>query len=163
NWEDVRDELVKFDLDLYEGHDVIFSFAPKSRLNVRRVALLHPYDLIFYTALVLALRDGISASRSSVRDKRVFSYHSEGAGDGVLYHEKPGYREFRDAISRRVKKKRDCYIGTTDIADFYPRISQHRLVNALQAACGASLHDHIRALEKMLARFSENVSYGLPI
>ena len=163
NWEKLRDELAKLDLDLYEGHDVIFSFAPKSRLNVRRVALLHPFDLIVYTALVLALRDGISASRSPVRDGRVFSYHSETAGDGILYNDKPGYREFRDAISRRVKKNKDCYLGITDIADFYPRIYQHRLVNALQAACGTSLHDHIRVLEKMLGRFSENVSYGIPI
>ncbi|HZQ93889.1 MAG TPA: RNA-directed DNA polymerase [Candidatus Sulfotelmatobacter sp.] len=163
NWKTFRDELAKVDLDLYEGQDVIFSFAPKSRLNVRRVALLHPYDLVFYTALVLALRDGICASRSSVRDKRVFSYHSEGAGDGILYNDNPGYREFRDAISRRVRKNKDCYVGITDIADFYPRIYQHRLVNALQAACGAPLRDHIRVLEKMLTRFSENVSYGIPV
>jgi hypothetical protein len=139
NWKDFRDELANVDLDLYEGHDVIFSFAPKSRLNVRRVALLHPYDVVFYTALVLALRDGICASRSPVQDKRVFSYHSETAADGILYNDKPGYREFRDAISGRVRRDKDCYVGITDIADFYPRIYQHRLVNALQAACGDAI------------------------
>src|SRR5450755_3394322 len=41
-WDDIRAELVQVDLDLYEGHD---GFAPKSRLNVRRVALLHPYGI----------------------------------------------------------------------------------------------------------------------
>ena len=36
-------------------------------------------------------------------------------------------------------------------------------MNALQAACGNALQDNIRVLEKMLTRFSENVSYGIPI
>jgi hypothetical protein len=162
-WADIKGELAKVDLDQYDGYDVIFAFAPKSRFNVRRVALLHPYDLIFYTGLVLELRAGITSSRLPLRAKRVFSYHGEGAEDGILYTDEPGYGEFREAISRRVKKNRDCYVGITDIADFYPRIYQHRLVNAIQAACGAPLHDHVRVLEKMLARFSENVSYGIPI
>src|SRR5713101_2158893 len=83
-WEDIRKELVQVDLDLYEGYDVKFAFAPKSRVNVRRVALLHPYDLVFYTALVLALRDGITSSRLPLRENRVFSYHAEGAADGIL-------------------------------------------------------------------------------
>src|ERR1019366_10516360 len=33
-WEGIRDELSKVDLDQYDGHDVIFAFAPKSRFNV---------------------------------------------------------------------------------------------------------------------------------
>ena len=162
-WEDIKAELAKVDLDVYGGYDVIFSFAPKSRFNVRRVALLHPFDLIFFTALVLALRAGISSSRLRPEEKRVFSYHADGAGDGMLYTEKPGYGDFREAISRRINRKPDSYVGVTDIADFYPRIYQHRLVNALQAACGPSCQDYIRVLEKMLARFSENASYGIPI
>jgi hypothetical protein len=162
-WSDIRAELAQVDLDLYEGYDAIFAFAPKSRLNVRRVALLHPYDLVFYTGLVLALRGGITGARLSPRDNKVFSYHAEGAGSGRLYNAEPGYREFREAISNRIKIHPDWYVGITDIADFYPRIYQHRLINALQAACGAPLRDHIRVLEKMLSRLSENVSYGIPI
>jgi hypothetical protein len=129
-WDEIRNELAQVDLDLYEGHDVIFAFAPKSRLNVRRVALLHPYDLVFYTSLVLALRDGITSARLPLRENRVFSYHAEGAGDGILYNEDPGYREFREAITRTVSNNVEAYVGITDIADFYPRIYQHRLVNA---------------------------------
>jgi hypothetical protein len=159
-WDEVRDELSKIDLDIYESHDVIFAFAPKSRLNVRRVALLHPYDLIFYTGLVLSLRDAITSARLPPRENRVFSYHGDGVGNGLLYNEEPGYRTFRESISRRVTDGQS-YVGITDIADFYSRIYQHRLVNALQAACGNALQDHIRVLEKMLIQFSENVSYGI--
>jgi hypothetical protein len=162
-WIDIRNELAKVDLDLYQGHDTIFAFAPKSRLNVRRVALLHPFDLILYTALVLSLRDGITASRLQPHENRVFSYRADGATDGVLYNDEPNYRQFREAIVTRVEKATDVYVGATDIADFYSRIYQHRLVNALQAACGNARHDHIRVLEKMMLRLSENVSYGIPI
>lgn len=163
NWGDIRAALAQVDLDLYEGYDVTFSFAPKSRLNVRRVALLHPYDLVLYTALVLRLRDGISSSRLQPDENRVFSYQADGAGDGSLYNDEPGYRDFSEAIATRVNDEPESYVGITDIADFYPRIYQHRLVNALQAACGSPLQGHIRVLEKMLTRFSENVSYGIPI
>jgi hypothetical protein len=102
DWEQTRAELARVDLDLYEGHDVTFSFAPKSRLNVRRVALLHPYDLVFYTALVLILRNGITAARLQLSAERVFSYRAEAAGDEMLYVDPPGYRDFTEAIARRV-------------------------------------------------------------
>lgn len=163
NWAEIRAELVRVDLDLYEGYDVTFSFAPKSRLNLRRVALLHPYDLVFYTALVLAMRNGINAARLQLHEGRVFSYRADSAPPYMLYVDPPGYRDFTEVVKGRVNGAPDSYVGITDIADFYPRIYQHRLVNALQAACGSGMHGYIRVLEKMLSRFSENVSYGIPI
>ena len=163
NWAQVRTELTRIDLDLYQGYDVTFSFAPKSRLNVRRVALLHPYDLVLYTGLVLVLRNGITSARQQLGTGRVFSYRAETAAEDMLHIDPPGYRDFTEAIAKRVGNNPESYVGTTDIADFYARIYQHRLVNALQAACGSALYGYIRVLEKMLSRFSENVSYGIPI
>ena len=125
DWSEVRDELAKIDLDIYEGYDVMFAFAPKSRVNVRRVALLHPYDTVLYTALVLALREGITASRLRPEENRIFSYRADGADEGVLYHEEPSYRDFREAVVGRVSSTADQYVGITDIADLYHRIYQH--------------------------------------
>src|SRR6185437_15917041 len=141
-------QLASIDLDLYEGHNVAFAFAPKSRLNVRRVALLHPYDLVLYTGLVLALRDGISTSRLQLHENRVFSYRADGADDGSLYNDWPSYRDFTETVTMRVYDRPSSCVGITDIADFYPRIYQHRLVNALQAACGDAQQGHIRVPEK---------------
>ena len=70
NWDAIRGTLGQIDLDIYDGYPVLAAFAPKSRVNVRRVALLHPYDLIFYTALVLAVRDGLSQSRQAAGGER---------------------------------------------------------------------------------------------
>jgi hypothetical protein len=163
NWQSICAELATIDLDTYEGYAVVTAFAPKSRLNLRRVSLLHPFDLVFYTALVLALRDDIGSSRLPSDEHRVFSYRAEGAAAGFLYNDVPNYRHFKDAVAERVQNAPESHVGVTDIADFYPRIYQHRLVNALQAATGAAKQRYIRVLEKMLARFSENVSYGIPI
>jgi hypothetical protein len=162
NWATIQQDLSSVDLDVYQGYDRVYAFAPKSRLNVRSVSLLHPYDLLCFTALVLDLRDGVTAARAT-SEKRVFSYRAEGAGDGILYLPVPGYSEFKKATEDRLSAEPGLYVGVTDIADFYPRIYQHRLVNALQAACGSTKHDQIRVLEKMLARVSGGASYGIPV
>jgi hypothetical protein len=120
DWEEVGQFLESQDLDVYAGYDVTSAFAPKSRLNVRRVALLHPYDLLLYTALVLDLRDGVSLARLSPAENRVFSYRAELAKEGELYLPSPGYSDFKKEIQNRVASSPGCFLGTTDIGDFYP-------------------------------------------
>ena len=162
NWGQIRTELAEVDLDKYDGYSPIRSFAPKPRLNVRRTCLLHPIDLIFYTALVLTMRDHITAHR--LPGETVFSYRAEGAPADRLYNAAPSWKDFRAAVRQRVENKPDSFVGITDIADFYPRIYHHRLQNALEAATGPSEKDYIRVLDKMLRRFSDGgVSYGVPV
>jgi Reverse transcriptase (RNA-dependent DNA polymerase) len=161
HWREIRLELADIDLDTYEGHSPVWAFAPKSRLMVRRVALLHPFDFILYTSIILALRDSISRSR--LGPNTVFSYRSEAAPANRLYLPSPSWRDFREAVIAKVTDNPDKFIGFTDIADFYPRIYQHRLVNALQAATRPVDRSYIRVLEKMLFRLSEGTSYGIPV
>src|SRR5260370_9664478 len=82
-WKSIKALLGCVDLDTYDGYSPIRSFAPKSRLNVRRVSLLHPFDFILYTSLVLALKKGIAKSRLSAA--RVFSYRTEKTSLKQLY------------------------------------------------------------------------------
>lgn len=161
NWQLVGPELAKIDLDTYLGYDVMTSFAPKLRLNVRRVSLLHPYDLIIYTALVLTLKHSISRVR--LPSDKVFSYRTEKAGPNQLYSKSSTWKDFRNAVRTKIDEQPERFVGATDIADFYPRIYHHRLVNALSAAAGNSCKDYIRVLEKMLSRFSDGTSYGIPV
>jgi hypothetical protein len=111
--------------------------------------------------LVLALRDTISGARLSAN--KVFSYRTEGAAASKLYNDTPSWNDFREAIRSKVSDGQASFVGITDIADFYPRIYHHRLVNALQAATGRGERDYIRVLEKMLSRFSGGPSYGIPV
>jgi hypothetical protein len=162
NWSEFRGDLSKIDLDNYTCYEPLNTFVPKSRLNVRWVSLLHPFDLIIYTSLVLALRNEISAARLSARTRRVYSYRSEGGPSGVLYNPKPSYPDFRKRLYQKASK--DGFVGMTDIGDFYPRIYQHRLKNALDAALGdPALRSITRVLEKILNQFSDGVSYGIPV
>lgn len=160
NWKSTKPLLASIDLDTYEGYSPMRSFAPKSRLNVRRVSLLHPYDFILYTSLVLALKDGIAKSRLPA--DRVFSYRTEKTTFRQLYASSPSFKDFKAAAAKTVTANPNSFIGVTDIADFFPRIYQHRLINALEAATTGTQREKIRVLEKMLLRFSEGTSYGIP-
>jgi hypothetical protein len=162
NWNQVRAELAEIDLDTYSGYEACEMFAPKSRLNIRRVAQLHPYDLILYTALVMELRDSVTYSRLPPDQNRVFSHRADGVVEDVLYTKTPGYPEFKNRL-RELGLVGTSLLGLTDIADFYPRVYQHRLVNALLSASKNAKADEIRCLEKMLYRFANGASYGIPI
>ena len=123
HWKDFRTLLASFDLDVYDGYGPIRSFAPKSRLNVRRVTLLHPFDFILYTGLVLRLKDGISKSRLSA--EKVFSYRAEKTTTTQLYSPTPSMKDFRAAAKRKLESNTGLCVGVTDIADFFPRIYHH--------------------------------------
>jgi Reverse transcriptase (RNA-dependent DNA polymerase) len=161
HWKALKLYLSDLDLDIYTGYGQIWSFAPKSRLNVRKVGLLHPFDLILYTSLVLVLREKIASSR--LAPSIVFSYRTENAPKGRLYGDTPSWKDFREAAVSRISAGGPAFVGITDIADFYPRIYQHRLVNALEVITEPAQKEYVRVLEKMLARFSENTSYGIPV
>lgn len=161
HWSALKAYLADLDLDTYAGYGQIWLFAPKSRLNVRRVGLLHPFDLILYTSLVLALREQIARSRLGA--DVVFSYRTEGTSRGRLYADSPSWKDFRDAAVSRISNGGHAFVGITDIADFYPRIYQHRLINALEVITDKAQREYVRVLEKMLSRFSDNASYGIPV
>jgi hypothetical protein len=154
-------KLADLDLDTYDGYSPIRSFAPKSRLNVRRVALLHPFDFIIYTSLALVFRDRISKARLSA--DKVSSYRAEQTTTKQLYNSSPSWRDFRAAVRTRITNEPNGFVGITDIADFFPRIYHHRLINALEAATGIAERGYLRALDKLLVRFSDGTSYGIPV
>src|SRR5690242_4592716 len=62
SWARIRSSLASEDLDLYQPREPLRSYAPKSRINLRPVALLHPYDVLIYTALTLIVRDDLEAA-----------------------------------------------------------------------------------------------------
>src|SRR5215211_8216886 len=73
NWAPLRDIIKNIDLDTYEPFKPLPVFAPKNRANVRITHLLHPQDLLIYTALVLIAKTDIENARISVPANRVFS------------------------------------------------------------------------------------------
>ena len=163
DWAQLRHHLSDVDLDTYRCYEPLNTFVPKSHLNIRSVSLLHPFDLILYTSVVHSLKDDIASARLSPRSRRIFSFRSEGTPDGVLYKFKPSYGTFRKRLQQKTRSGKG-YVGITDIADLYPRIYQHRLVNALQVTLAdPTRRPLVRVLEKLLDQFSKGVSYGIPV
>ena len=100
NWNELSSELAEIDLDTYDGYSQVSCFAPKlSKLNVRKVGLLHPFDLIFYTSIVSGLRQGFPPR--GFRPTRSF-LRIEGAARNRLYAETPAWSDFREAVKARV-------------------------------------------------------------
>ena len=144
NWKDVKVLLASIDLDTYDGYNPIRSFAPKSRLNVRRVTLLHPFYFIVYTALVLSLKDAISKSR--LPPGVVFPYRTEKTTSKQIYASAPSFKEFRAAATKKAMLNPKWSVGITDIADFFPRIYHHRLINVLEVAAPRSARGRVPPL-----------------
>ena len=165
-WSMLRAYLAGLDLDKYEAYSPPLELsAPKSRINLRRVTLLHPFDLIVYTSIVMLLRDDISSARIPERDRRVFSFRADGAPATALYKEKPSHPEFRQEVLKRAKEQPRGWIVLADIADFYYRLCQHRVRNAVEATVTEPRKIKLAAvLERLLRRFNAtNVSFGIPI
>src|SRR5262245_53713288 len=74
NWPEFRSRLSNLDLDEYRPHAPMRIYAPKSRINIRAVALLHPEDLLLYTAMTLVAKDDIERQRLAPSAARVFSF-----------------------------------------------------------------------------------------
>ncbi|MDH5573757.1 MAG: hypothetical protein OEY89_18475 [Gammaproteobacteria bacterium] len=133
NWETIRDNIRSIDLDTYSPYKPMKVFAPKNRANIRIVHLLHPQDLIIYTALVLIVKNDIENNRMSKRSKRVYSYRVDTTKDNILYDSTGAHDKYLEKLKVETDKATTKFVGIADIADFYPRIYQHRLENAVQA------------------------------
>ncbi|MGH9158371.1 MAG: RNA-directed DNA polymerase [Vicinamibacteraceae bacterium] len=166
NWSAIRAHLASFDLDIYQPRPPLRTFAPKSRINLRPVALLHPYDLIIYTGLTLIARDDIEAARVPRGDKRLFSHRATPSLTTRLYESSTEAHAWLRATQRdRASRSRCRIVAVTDIADFFPRIYQHRLENIIRSvARSPRVTDVARVLvKKLLLAFSRGDSYGIPI
>jgi hypothetical protein len=117
-WDTLRPFLAGLDLTKYMPFKPVYAFAPKSKINLRPVTLLHPVDLILYSALVADLIEEIAKERIPPEDNRVFSFRLEGAPKGALYAPRPSHAEFEREKLKRAQGDPDGYMGFADIADF---------------------------------------------
>lgn len=165
HWGSIRPEIAAIDLDTYSPTAPLRVYAPKNRATVRVVSLLHPIDLIIYTSLTLIVIRDLEANRIPTRKRTVFSYRADLSHANRLYRTDTSFSMFQDALKERSGRARVGYVGIADIADFYPRIYQHRLENVIEScATNERGRDVARVLvKKLLANLSGSNSYGLPV
>lgn len=165
NWLDIRADIAAIDLDLYSPTPPIRVYAPKNRATVRVVSLLHPVDLLIYTALTLVVVADLESNRIPVRRRRVFSYRADLRANNRLYGARSSFSLFQDRLKERADRAGTGYVCIADIADFFPRIYQHRLENVIES-CSTSERgrDVARVLvKKLIGNLSGSNSYGIPV
>jgi hypothetical protein len=163
DWQNVNAIICSIDLDQYSPYENAKTYAPKKSQAIRPVSAPHVQDLIIYTALVLILRDRVEDARLDSQLAKSFSYRATKAPAGRLYQSVGAYEAYREKTKARLELSKTKFIATADIADFYPRIYQHRLENALTAASSSQRErETCRVLMKLLNAFSGGTSYGIP-
>lgn len=165
NWSAVKQYLSQIDLDTHEPHKSLRVFAPKSRANVRVVHLLHPEDLLIYTALVLIVKDDLERARISRNARRIFSYRTKPGVSNRLYDARGSHDAYLFQLKKKAEKVNVKFVGLADIADFYSRIYQHRLENIIQTTATTQRgNDVARVLvKKLIAKLMGRNSYGIPV
>ena len=126
---------------------------------------MHPEDLIIYTALVLIIKDDLEKSRISRRAKRVFSYRVNSGRPNRLYDVRGAYDAYLTQLKRKAEKLRVKFVSVADIADFFPRIYQHRLQNVIESTASNQRGiDVARVLvKKLICKLMGGNSYGIPV
>ena len=124
----------------------------------RHVTLIEPLWNAYYLALVISIADNMEDARPAISDQRVFSYrYGWNESRHSLFQDLTWIDYRKQAVHLSQNKQ---FVIITDIADHYTRINHHRLENSLNRNCGG---DQVKKLMRLLQRFSNTRSYGLPV
>ena len=99
------------------------------------------------------------------KTQRVFSFRVDTKKADRLYDSRGGYSLFTEQLSKKAQKASVKYVGVADIADFYPKIYQHRLENVIQTLNpNPRSNDVARVLvKKLISKLMGLNSYGIPV
>jgi hypothetical protein len=104
-WPDVKAYLAQQDLDVYEPYKPLRVFAPKTRANIRVLHLLHPEDLLIYTALVLIVKNDIENERIPRQSRRVYSYRVDVLAPNRLYNTRGAYDAYLAQLEKKLQSR----------------------------------------------------------
>ncbi|WP_206931427.1 RNA-directed DNA polymerase [Roseococcus thiosulfatophilus] len=121
--------------------------------------------MIIYTALVLAIKNDLEVLRPKKSEKIVFSYRSDVSEHTKLYSGHPSFVDFKNYCKTLAEKNAFKFVAIADIADFYPRIYQHRLENiVISSASTPRTREIARVLvKKFISNIMDKNSYGIPV
>ncbi|MCF6344004.1 MAG: RNA-directed DNA polymerase [Devosiaceae bacterium] len=165
HWDDIKNHLKNEDLDIYEPSSPMRVFAPKSRFNLRIVTHLHPIDLVIYTALVLIVKDDIEVARIPKSKNIVYSFRADAKKKEQLYQNTNNYKKYKLRLKNRAEMASCCFVAIADIADFYPRIYQHRLENVIETVATTPRAKEVARVlvKKFINKIASGASYGIPV
>ncbi|MFX1383130.1 MAG: RNA-directed DNA polymerase [Promethearchaeota archaeon] len=158
-WNFLRDELLKIEIQDYKWKEIRGLIIPKSEKTFRKASQLNPLDYIIFSAIIKEIGKKIEKKRIPVKDNIVFSSRFRPDIEGRMYDNKNAWKNFWEQSRKMANKYK--YIVTTDIVDFYNQIYHHTIENQLMS-CGIHMN-YINAIKNLIQSFTGKVSRGIPI
>ena len=164
HWLKIKGDIGGLDLDDYTPKRPIIVTVSKKEWGVRHVHLLHPEDLLIYTALTIVIKRDIEAARSPKTKWRSYSYRASSRSDRLYESTKATYPRYIESLERKAAKARTHTVAVTDIADLYASVSHARLRDLF--ASMARTPRSMRALELLISplatSFMPRAAHGIP-
>lgn len=161
DWSQIRAFLESEDVEAWKTNPPRRVVAPKEKYGCRIVTELNPLDHLVYASLVYEIGEDIEQSRIEKDRDIVISSRFLPSADGNYCDLSYGYRKFSETCKTIAESGDYGFVVVTDIADFFPRLYEHRLENALSKA--TSKTGHIRAIINLIKNWNEKVSSGIPV
>lgn len=149
-----------FDQNLAESPpENIDTLASLGYTAFRWVTQIDPMWNLYYLSLVLSIAEKIESKRLSVSENCVFSYrYQPNFKTGHLFADIT-WRHYKQSALE--KSKHFPFVLVADVADFYTRISHHRLENEITRL--GTTKEELRQIMALISQFSKTRSYGLPV
>jgi hypothetical protein len=137
----------------------INALAPLGYTSFRWATQIDPIWNLYFLSLTIAIAEAIEAKRLPIDHESVYSYRfSPDQTSGHLFRDLT-WRDYKRSALR--KAGNFPYVLVADVAEFYPRVSHHRLENELiRLELAGSEPQRIKTL---MSKFSQTRSYGLPV
>ena len=164
NWADVKQGLLKIDLDKYIPKSPITSLAFKHNGTFRIVHLLDPIDSIVITAMTYEICEKIEKYRIPIEKNIACSYRIIPNLDGSFFlQDGNDWEKFKQRTEELCSKYIDGYVLVADITDFYNQIYLHRVQNIVAEAGHGEYDDYATIIEKFFLNLNKKASKGIPI
>lgn len=138
------------------------TYFPHGYTGFRWATQIDPIWNAYFLALVLSISDRIESVRVPTSRKVVYSYrYAPDYKEGYLFDMNIDWMAFQKESIEIAENSDIENVVICDIADFYTRINHHSLENALSRICVKN--DVPNKIMKLLQKFSDAKSYGLPI
>lgn len=160
-WDDVKSWLMGRDLLGWTPRQKRSTLTPKGRFSYRVSTQIDPLDSIIYLGLIYEIGNELEAYRVPPEQRIVFSNRFAPTAEGHLYDRSLSWSSFLAKSAELAEHQSTSHVVVADIADFFPRIYQHRVKNSLDGATRRT--EHVRVIMKLLRSWSRGVSYGIPV
>jgi len=158
---DVVDQLSSIDLGAHRTRAYVRVLTPKYPLGFRVISQLDPLDAVILAAIAYEASGAVEAFRAAPELKIACSHRLMPQADGVLFSADSGWVQFHQRSAELAGLEWVNYVLCADIADFYNQAYQHRVENALEAACVPSLR--AKNLRHLLSSLTAGTSRGIPV